>query len=100
MSRASPWPWPAHFRFLCSRAMSGSSRPQHQMDLEASGLWPAICDEQMIRSVPPNMIRALLGFDVPGVRSALLFPFFTLGKDALLVDFVRVKVFPPSVTAK
>jgi hypothetical protein len=104
--REQSWPWPAHLRFLCSAAMPGGLAPEHRADLEASGLDAAMIEEQRLRSVPPRMLTrppgktrwsdTLIGFDVPDVQSALLFPFFDLAdKNLGLMDFVRVKVFPP-----
>jgi hypothetical protein len=119
MSAERRWSWQEHLHFLCSAAMPAAIEignwpeqlgpcrkgdwlprvnmaPAHWADLyETSGLVPAIIQEQMIRSVPPNIIRPLLGFDVSGVHSAMLLPFFALDKDTTLLDFVRVKVFPP-----
>lgn len=102
--------WEGSLRFLCSKAMPDvfelrsdglpniGMAPEHFDDVyNGSGLVPDLIAEQQLRSVPPNLIRPLLGFVPRAVRSALLFPFFDLAdKELGLVDFVRMKVFPPS----
>ena len=66
---------------------------EHCTDLAKSGLTRASIAAQFIRSVPPSLIGRLLGFDVPGIRSALLFPFRSPAGG--FMNHVRVKIFPP-----
>jgi hypothetical protein len=77
---------------LLSRLYDGALAPEHREDLAKSGLTPETVQVNFIRSVPPSMLRSLLGFDVSDVRSALLFPFRSPVGGFL--DHVRVKVFP------
>lgn len=101
--------WEGTLRFLCSPVMPPvfqfrpeawvpdiAMAPEQWIDLtEGSGLVPDLIGEQQLRSVPPNLIRPLLGFVPRAVRLALLFPFFDLADKQLgLVDFVRMKVYP------
>ena len=98
-----------HLEFLLSSVYSGALAPEHRADLETSGLTPETIAAQGIRSVPPSMIRPLLGFDFPPprqrrgdeappdparpvIRSALLFPFPAPGGGWM--DHIRMKVFP------
>jgi hypothetical protein len=82
-------PFLAH---VLSRAYDGSLAPEHREDLRKSGLSDETIAAQFIRSVPPGMIGKLLGFEMPGVRSALLFPFRS--SRGGFMDHVRLKVFP------
>ena len=82
-----------HFGLLLSRAYDGSLAPEHLADLRKSGLTDETIAANLIRSVPPAMIRHLLGFDVPAIRSALLFPFRS--PQGGFADHPRVKIFPP-----
>jgi hypothetical protein len=77
---------------LVSRPYDGALAPEHRADLEASGLTAETIRTHFIRSVPPAMLRGLLGFDVAEVRSALLFPFRSPAGG--FMDHVRIKVFP------
>jgi len=77
---------------LLSRAFDGALAAEHAADLRKSGLTDATIAAQFIRSVPPSMIARLLGFDLPGIRSALLFPFRSPAGG--FMDHVRVKIFP------
>lgn len=77
---------------LLSRYYDGALHPEHRVDLEKSGLIEATIQGHYIRSVPPAMNRPLLGFDPPGVRSALLFPFRSPAGG--FMDHVNLKVFP------
>jgi hypothetical protein len=83
----------ATLRLLLSPLYSGDLAPEHLADLAKSGLTPETTATHAIRSIPPAMLRPLLGFDVPAIRSALLFPFPDPRGGWL--DHVRVKVFPP-----
>jgi hypothetical protein len=82
-----------YLEHLLSRTFDGTLAPEHLADLRKSGLTDATIAAQFIRSVPPSMIPKLLGFDLVGVRSALLFPF--RAPDGGFMDHTRVKVFPP-----
>jgi Domain of unknown function (DUF3854) len=64
-----------HLRLLLSPVYDGALAPEHRADLEKSGLMEATLRAQRIRSVPPKMIRSLLGWDSPAIRSAYLLPF-------------------------
>jgi hypothetical protein len=76
----------------------GALAPEHREDLYKSTLTDDTIAAQFIRSVPPRLIPHLIGFDPPGVVSALLFPFRSpLGG---FMDHARVKVFPPLVDAE
>jgi len=86
-----------HLELLLSRAYDGNLAPEHRADLERSGLTLATIQAQYIRSVPPALIGRLLGFEVPGVRSALLFPFRS--PSGGFMDHIRIKVFPPLADA-
>jgi hypothetical protein len=78
---------------LLSRVYDGALAPEHRADLEKSGLTPETIQSHFIRSVPPAMIRPLLGFEVPpAVQSALLFPFRSPAGG--FMDHTRVKIFP------
>jgi len=78
---------------LISKVYDGALAPEHLDDLRTSGLTDETITAQYIRSVPPAMIPRLLGFDIPSVRSALLFPFRS--PSGGFTDHVRVKIFPP-----
>src|SRR5262245_61648041 len=78
---------------LRSRLYAGNLAPDHLTDLEKSGLTLATIRQQLIRSVPPWMISKLLGFDLPGIVSALLFPF--PDPQGGFMNHVRMKIFPP-----
>jgi hypothetical protein len=75
----------------------GELAPEHLTDLRRSGLTDETIAAQMIRSVPPAMFSQLLGFDVPSVRSAMLFPFRSPAGG--FMDHIRVKIFPSLVGA-
>src|ERR1700730_5790746 len=83
----------AHLTHVVSSVYAGALAPEHRGDLRKSGLTDATVSAHFIRSVPPHMIGRLLGFDVPEIRSALLFPF--LAPTGGFVDHVRLKIFPP-----
>ncbi len=81
---------------LLSCLCDGALAPEHRADLAKSGLTDETIRAHFIRSVPPTMLPKLLGFDVPVVRSALLFPFRS--PTGGFTDHVRVKVFPPLIS--
>lgn len=81
-----------HLELLLSKAYPGALAPAHLEDLRASGLTDETIHAQSIRSVPPAMIAPLLGFDLDGVQSALLFPF--PAPTGGFMDHVRLKIFP------
>jgi hypothetical protein len=78
--------------FLLSRIFDEALAPEHRADLERSTISAETTRSQCIRSVPPSLISSLLGFDLPGFRSALLFPFRSVHKG--FMDHARVKLFP------
>ena len=78
--------------FLMSPVYSGALHPLHLADLKQYPLSDETIQQQGIRSVPPNMIAQLLGFDMPGVTSAMLFPFADPAGGWM--DHVRMKIFP------
>jgi putative DNA primase/helicase len=86
-----------HLELLLSKIYDGALAPEHLADLRKSGLTDATIAAQFIRSVPPALIPRLLGFDMPSVRSALLFPFRSPAGG--FMDHVRVKIFPPRADA-
>jgi len=86
-----------HLAHLLSKVFDGALAPEHVADLRKSGLTDDTIAAQFIRSVPLSMIPRLLGFDLAGLRSALLFPFRSpLGG---FMDHVRVKSFPALTAA-
>lgn len=87
-----------HLELLIGKAYDGGLAPKHRDDLRKSTLTDDTIAQQFIRSVPPAMIPRLLGFDPPGVVSALLFPFRS--PHGGFMDHVRVKVFPPLTDAE
>lgn len=84
-----------HLEFLLSTVYDGALAPAHREDLEKSGLGKDIIQAQFIRSVPPHLIARLLGFDIPAITSALLFPFRAPAGG--FMNHIRVKVFPTLV---
>ncbi len=82
-----------HLELLLSRAYSGSLAPDHLADLRKSALTDDTIHLHKIRSVPLSMIPRLLGFDVSGIRSAMLIPFPDPAGG--FMDHTRLKVFPP-----
>jgi len=87
----------AHLEFLLSSVYDGALAPAHREDLLKSGLTDETIAAQLIRSIPPTMIRPLLGFDLPSIRSALLFPFRSPAGG--FMDQTRMKIFPALVDA-
>jgi hypothetical protein len=81
-----------HLEFLLSTIYDDAMHPVHLADLKKYPITDKTIKAQKIRSVPPNQITSLLGFNPSGVTSALLFPF----ADPVggFMDHVRVKVFP------
>lgn len=88
----------AHLSHLLSRVYDGDLASEHREDLRKSGLTDETIREQFIRSAPPSMIGRLLGFDMPDIRSALLFPFRSPAGG--FMDHVRVKIFPTLTDAE
>lgn len=83
-------PW---LEFLLSRAFDGALAPEHRNDLqEKSSLTGETIRAAYFRSVPLSMIPRLLGFDRPGVVSALLIPFRSPAGG--FMDHIRMKIFP------
>jgi hypothetical protein len=87
-----------HLEHLLSRVFDGALAPEHLADLRKSSLGDEIIAEQHIRSVPPGMIARLLGYDLPKVTSALLFPYPS--PDGGFMDTVRVKLFAPQIDSE
>jgi hypothetical protein len=87
----------AHLEHLLSKVYDESLAPEHLADLRRSALSMETITGQYIRSVPPTLIPKLLGFDLSGIRSALLFPFRSPGGG--FMDHPRLKIFPPLVDA-
>jgi hypothetical protein len=65
-----------------------SLSPEHRADLEKSGLSPAMIEDCCFRSVPPDQIKKILGWDA-AVVSMMEIPY--PGNDG----FTRYKFFPP-----
>jgi len=78
---------------LVSNLLPGDLAPEHRADLDRSGITDATIGAHFIRSVPPTMIDPLLGFDVPDIHTALLFPFRSAAGG--FMDHVFLKRFPP-----
>jgi hypothetical protein len=78
---------------LLSAAYDGALAPAHRADLDRSGLTDATTRAHFIRAVPPALVAPLLGFDVPDLESACLFPFRSPAGG--FMDHVFVKRFPP-----
>ena len=78
-------------RLLLTPMFDGPLVAQHTADLRMSGLTDETIARQRFRSVPPAMIRGLLGWD-PHVSSALLLPYPDPAGGFL--PHVRMKVFP------
>jgi hypothetical protein len=91
-------PMNPHLAFLLSSIYPGALAPEHRLDLEQSGLTRETVHLQGFRSIPPSMIAPLLGFDLPAIRSACLYPFPAPGGGWM--DLVRMKIFPSLVDAK
>lgn len=79
-------------RVLSATSESADLHPDHLADLRRSGLTHETIRMQRIRSVPRGMLGTLLGFNIPGIRSAMLFPF--PDPRGGFMDHIRVKVFP------
>ncbi|MBZ0160966.1 MAG: DUF3631 domain-containing protein [bacterium] len=65
-----------------------SLHPEHRADLQRSGLSEATIEALNIHSARPGDISKVVGFDPPGVTSAMVFPYPDEN------GFARVKVFP------
>jgi hypothetical protein len=72
-----------HLELLLSTAYDGNLAPAHREDLEKSGLVKDIIHAQF------------LGFDIPAITSALLFPFRAPAGG--FMDHTRMKIFPTLV---
>jgi hypothetical protein len=81
-----------YFEFLMSRLYDSSALdPEHERDLDKSGITVETRTRHKIRSCPPDMIDPLLGFYAPNVRSAYLIPF--PDPRGGWMDHVRLKIF-------
>jgi len=85
--------------FLLSSAYDGALAPEHLADLRKSGLTNETIRLHGLRSVPPDQIRPLLGWDSPRIQSAYLLPYPSLGEGAWL-DHVCLRLFPPLETER
>jgi Domain of unknown function (DUF3854) len=66
----------AHLAFLLSSLYDTNAlTPEHLADLRKSSLTDETIRTQKIRTVPPALIDALLGFRAPNIRSAYVIPF-------------------------
>lgn len=83
----------AALAFLLRKIYDAALAPAHLANLRASGLTDKTILGHYIRSVPPAMIRPLLGLDSPRIISAALFPFRSPAGG--FMDHVSMKVFPP-----
>jgi uncharacterized protein DUF3854 len=83
-----------HLEFLLSPLFDNATlHPEHQVDLDKSGISNETRRYHKIRSVPPGMIGPLLGFEPRGVRHALLFPFPDPLRPGEFFDYVKMKVW-------
>jgi hypothetical protein len=81
-----------HLAYLLSRVHDGALAPEHRADVfEKSGLGQEIVAEQLIRSIPLDLIPRLV-FNRPKIISALLFPFRSPAGG--FMPHIRMKVFP------
>jgi hypothetical protein len=85
-----------HLDFLLSCLYDDLLHPEHLADLHKSGLTDETIARQKIRTIPPHMIDALIGFEVPKVSHAYLIPF--PDQRGGWFDHVRIKVFPSITT--
>ncbi len=67
--------------------------PEHRADLEKSGLNAETIAVHKFRSLPPDMIGALLRFNNSNIRSAMLVPYPDPAGE--FFDHIRLKIFPP-----
>jgi len=72
--------------------------PDHQADLDRSGITPETRRLQKIRTIPPYMIDLVLGFTAPRVRSAYIIPFAS--PRGGWMDHAKLKVFSEEGTAE
>jgi hypothetical protein len=79
--------------FLLCDAFEGNLAPAHLADLRKSGLTDETIWLHGLRSVPPDQIRPLLGWDSPRIVSAYLVPYPSLGERGWL-DHVVLRLFP------
>jgi len=83
-------------RFILGPVYEGNLAPVHLADLRKSGLSDETIRMHGIRSVPPDAIGSLLGWDTPKITSAYLIPYPSLGDGWL--DHVCLRLFPPFET--
>jgi hypothetical protein len=81
-----------HLSLLLSDLYAGGMAAEHLADVRRSGLHDDTVRIHRLRSVPPDMIGRLLGFDLPAIRSAMLIPF--PDPRGGFMDHIRLKVFP------
>jgi hypothetical protein len=82
---------------LLGPVYSGALAPKHLADLRKSGLTDETIRLHALRSVPPDQIRHLLGWDTPRIESAYLIPYPSLSEDGWL-DHIVLRLFPPMET--
>jgi hypothetical protein len=88
-----------HLQLLLSPVYAGELAPEQRADLAASGLTADTIRAHRFMSVPPSMIRPLLGWDSPRIRSAMLLPY----PDPLTggwLDHVVLRLYPPLRTPR
>lgn len=71
---------------------------EHLDDLRRSGLSDRTIRQHRFRSISRPRVKALLGFTMDGLESAMLLPFPS--PDGGFLDHIRLKVFPPLRDAK
>lgn len=62
-------------QLLLSPLYDGALAPEHRADLERSGLTSDTIRHHRLMSIPPSLIRRLLGFDLAEMVSAMLIPY-------------------------
>jgi hypothetical protein len=90
-----------HFDFLMSVVYDRMTlHPDHLADLKKSALTAETISVQKIRTVPPHMIRFLLGRSpYKGITSAYVIPFYDPRGHGWM-PHIRMKVFPTIVRKK
>ena len=84
-------------QLLLSPLYVGALASDHRADLKASGLEPETVRMHKLTSVPPSMLRPLLGFDLKTIVSAMLIPY--PAPTGGWMAHVRVKCFPTLMNA-
>jgi hypothetical protein len=84
---------------LLSPVHPGALAPEHRVDLERSGLTDATIQTHGFRSVPPDMIGRLLGWDSAKIQSCYILPYVDPRTGGWL-DHVVLRLFPPIETKR